>query len=142
MQALVPSAAGHLRPGDEEGNWKELIEQEVQVALQKQKSVADDIDSLLKTTKWKAFKATWAKKQVRHPAAIPRSAMATAVWLAVLKVPQLGLIMKWEAVAYAAARLHCTTWKYIVSAAVCSPWKYDVSAAVSSGGKSAILLSD
>ena len=28
--------------------------------------------------------------------------------------------MNWEAVAYAAARLNCTFWKHIVSAAVCS----------------------
>ena len=74
---LVPPVAGRLRPGDEEGKWEELIEQEVQAALHKQKRVAGDIDSLLKTTKWKAFKASWAKKQVRHPAALPRRIIVT-----------------------------------------------------------------
>ena len=100
---LVPSAAGLLRP-DEEGNWKELIEQEVRVALQKQRSVADDIDSLLKTTKWKAFKASWAQKRVRTPAGLPRGTMAAvAVWPASLQVPQRGLILVWQAAAYAVA---------------------------------------
>ena len=110
MQAAGAFGAGLLRPGDEEGNWKELIEQEVQAALQKQRSVADDIDSLLKTTKWKAFKASWAKKQVRNPAATPRGTMAaTVVWPAFLTAPQLGLILDWEAVAYAAAALPGST---------------------------------
>ena len=68
----------------------------MRAALQKQRSVADDIDSLLKTVKWKAFKASWAKKRVRNPAAIPRSTICLAC---LPEVPQLGLTLDREAVA-------------------------------------------